>query len=121
MTYLPVDILYMVCTQLWHQRDSNTLYNCACSGKLLATIAVTLLYRYQTCHVARWGQDTWLMEFSTQDIAPRDESDSFLKRAGLWRTIILSSIGKTLYPYSQYIWTLNLQHLEVVVQSGPPE
>lgn len=34
------------------------------------------------------------------------------KRAGLWRTIILSSLGKTLYPYSQYIRTLNLLDLE---------
>ena len=30
---------------------------------------------------------------------------------GLWRTIILSSLGKTLYPYSQYIRTLNLEDL----------
>ena len=35
-----------------------------------------------------------------------------MKWAGLWRTIILSSLGKTLYPYSQYIRTLNLQDLE---------
>ncbi|MCJ1263484.1 hypothetical protein MMC22_003354 [Lobaria immixta] len=32
--------------------------------------------------------------------------------ASLWRTIILSSLGKTLYPYSQYIRTLNLRNLE---------
>ena len=34
------------------------------------------------------------------------------KRAGLWRTIILSSLGKTLYPYSQYLRTLNLQDMK---------
>ena len=33
------------------------------------------------------------------------------KRARLWRTIILSSLGETLYPYSQHIRTLDLQHL----------
>ena len=34
------------------------------------------------------------------------------KWARLWRTIILSSLGKTLYHYSQYIRTLNLRDLE---------
>lgn len=33
------------------------------------------------------------------------------KRALFWRTIIFSALGKTLYPYSQYIRTLDLQRL----------
>lgn len=36
----------------------------------------------------------------------------FKKWRSLWRTIILSSLGKTQYPYSQYIQTLQLQDLE---------
>ncbi|MCJ1261621.1 hypothetical protein MMC22_001487 [Lobaria immixta] len=36
----------------------------------------------------------------------------FKKWRSLWRTIILSSLGKTRYPYSQYIQTLQLQDLE---------
>ena len=40
------------------------------------------------------------------------EERIFMKWAGLWRTIILSCLGKTLYPYSQYIRTLNLRDLE---------
>lgn len=40
------------------------------------------------------------------------EERIFMKWAGLWRTIILSSLSKTLYPYSQYIRTLNLRDLE---------
>lgn len=35
-----------------------------------------------------------------------------MKCAGLWRTIILSSMSKTLYPYSQSIRKLNLGDLE---------
>ena len=38
----------------------------------------------------------------------RDEK----KWVHLWRTIILSSLGKTLYPYSQYLRKLNLRDLE---------
>lgn len=34
-----------------------------------------------------------------------------MKWACLWRSIVLSSLGQTLYPYSQYIRTLNLQDL----------
>lgn len=34
------------------------------------------------------------------------------KSAGLWRTIILSSLNKTLYPYSRYIRVLNLRGLD---------
>lgn len=42
----------------------------------------------------------------------------FMKWAGLWRTIILSSLGKTSYPYSRYIRTLNLRDLEELLQDS---
>ena len=42
---LPDDILYMICTQLWHQRDFDTLYHGALAGKQLAVPALTNLYR----------------------------------------------------------------------------
>lgn len=45
MAYLPDDIWYIICTLLWHDRSFNTLFNCACSGKQLASIALTNLYR----------------------------------------------------------------------------
>lgn len=35
-----------------------------------------------------------------------------MRCVGLWRSIILSSLGKTLYPYSQYVRTLDLRDLE---------
>lgn len=43
---------------------------------------------------------------------------AFIKCTSLWRTIILSSLGKTLYPYSQYIRTLNLQDLEELINQS---
>ncbi len=36
--------------------------------------------------------------------------------AGLWRTIVLSSLDKTLFPYSKYVRRLNLQDLEELLQ-----
>ena len=38
--------------------------------------------------------------------------DILAKRTGMWRAIILSSLGKTLFPYSKFIRTLRLQDLE---------
>lgn len=84
------------------------------------------------------GKAPWLIESSVQGVAPITDKDSdqqipapgklgkihnahvmklsqqqvFMKCAGLWRTIVLSSLGQTLYPYSQYIRTLNLRDLE---------
>lgn len=84
------------------------------------------------------GKAPWLIESSVQGIAPitnkgsnqkipalgelgridnahamkLSQQQSFMKCAGLWRTIVLSSLGQTLYPYSQYIRTLNLRDLE---------
>ena len=146
MTYLPDDIWYMICTQLWHQRDSFTLFNCACSGKQLATMALTNLYRYATYqdlkrHGLIWSCVGNLAPVadcdSDEDVPARDKCgrmeyhvtrlaqekqtrgkklsrrEQYVKKwASLWRTIILSSLGKTLYPYSQYIRTLNLRNLE---------
>ncbi|MCJ1430061.1 hypothetical protein MMC29_007976 [Sticta canariensis] len=101
----------MVCTQLWHQRDFNTLFYCACSGKQLATIALTNLYRmHDLAPVTNGGSDEELPAHDKCNLAL--EEQIFRKWARLWRTIILSSLGKTLYPYSQYIRTLNLRDLE---------
>lgn len=40
------------------------------------------------------------------------ETQNFMKCIGLWRTIILSSLGMTMYPYSQYMRALSLRDLE---------
>ena len=84
------------------------------------------------------GKAPWLIAFSVPGVAPNTNKDSdqqipafgklgrihnahvmklsrqqvFVKCAGLWRTIVLSSLGQPLYPYSQYIRTLNLRDLE---------
>lgn len=45
-TSLSDDLLHMVCDQLWEQRDFDTLYHCARSGKQLAIPALASIYRY---------------------------------------------------------------------------
>jgi len=42
----------------------------------------------------------------------QSKNEILVKRVGMWKAIVLSSIGKTLFPYSKYIRTLRLQDLE---------
>ncbi|KAL8790803.1 MAG: hypothetical protein Q9213_000427 [Squamulea squamosa] len=39
-----------------------------------------------------------------------------MRWAQLWRTIVTSALGKTLFPYTRYIRTLNLEDLEELLQ-----
>jgi hypothetical protein len=46
---LPDDILHVLCEELANQDQFDTLFNCACSSRVLAVPALTHLYRYVTC------------------------------------------------------------------------
>jgi hypothetical protein len=45
---LPDDILHVLCEELANQEQFDTLFNCACSSRVLAVPALTHLYRYVT-------------------------------------------------------------------------
>ena len=42
---LPDDLLHMICGALSEQKDFNSLFQCACSGKQLAVPALASIYR----------------------------------------------------------------------------
>ena len=48
----------------------------------------------------------------------RQQEQVIRKWAGLWRSLILSSLDQTLYPYSTYIRVLNLQDLSDLLIHG---
>ena len=52
---LPDDVLHLICIQLWHQRDFNTLFSCALSCKRLAEPAVANMYRFVTLDVKKFS------------------------------------------------------------------
>lgn len=59
------------------------------------------------------GFDAYLKDIRTDRATKLAHEERISKkRAGRWRTIILSSLGKTSYPYSQYIQTLDLEDLK---------
>lgn len=45
ITELPDDILHVLCTELSHRQDFDTLFNCAVTSKRFAIPALTSLYR----------------------------------------------------------------------------
>lgn len=45
------------------------------------------------------------------------QESRFLKSwLGVWKTIIRSSLGKTMYPYCHYLRNLNLGELEAILE-----
>ena len=151
MTYLPDDIWYMICTELWAKAPTghfHTIQLCLRRKQLAATsIALANLYRDATFYIVN-SRHHGLIELSIGDPAPIADGDSdeeipahdkferrkyhvtrlgqekptfgrklspcknYVKKwARLWRTIILSSLGQTLYSYSQSIRTFNLKNL----------
>jgi hypothetical protein len=44
-SFLPTDIVLLICEELGNQRDFGTLFNCAISGKYFAGSALLWLYQ----------------------------------------------------------------------------
>lgn len=137
-TSLPDDVLYMICTQLWHQRDFDTLYHAALAGKQLAVPALANIYRYDTWYsfvkIADQSVDSMHDDSPVTNRGSSDVDVSALDRAKpqrarmnpeefmtmrwaqLWRTLVLSAMDKTLFPYARHVRTLNLEDLEELLQ-----
>ncbi|KIV99758.1 uncharacterized protein PV09_08564 [Verruconis gallopava] len=98
---LPEDIFYLVCDELLEQRDFGTLFCCCTTGKILALPALTALYRAQ--HLSSVKSD------SSEEAASLAEQERVVQKSSiLWRTIIRSALGKTIFPYCKYIKALDL-------------
>ncbi|KAI1170159.1 hypothetical protein F4777DRAFT_136720 [Nemania sp. FL0916] len=88
---LPQDIILLICQELGACREFTTLYHCSRVSRRMASLAVEQLYS--------------IMEVMDPFI------DGKHRTACLWRSIILSSRGATVYPYCAYIRALSLGSL----------
>ncbi|KAI1348328.1 hypothetical protein F5Y01DRAFT_216672 [Xylaria sp. FL0043] len=88
---LPQDIMLLICRELGACREFSTLYCCSMVSHRIASIAVEQLYG--------------ILEVMDPFIVHTVQS------ARLWRSIILSSLGATQYPYCAYIRALSLGSL----------
>ena len=129
---LPSEVLDMVCDELGKKQDFGTLFNCAISSKQLAQPALSLLYRYspsvnncrlQSDDVARVynhsnteGADAEFSKPQTFQARKEQQIRAMSKYALLWKSLIRSSIGKTAYPYAQYICSLDLRNFTYLLE-----
>jgi hypothetical protein len=129
---LPDDILHVLCEHLADQKQFDTLFSCATASRALAVPALTNLYRY--VHTAGIGKlyyltcaEEWSMKltlFSSHHEAPVIGGADHLgvplatkllmvqKWSIMWKSLIASSIGETLFPYCRYIRALDFRDLE---------
>ncbi|KAF2097222.1 hypothetical protein NA57DRAFT_57816 [Rhizodiscina lignyota] len=105
---LPDDILHLVCDELSEQRDFATLFECASSSKRLAIPALSALYRAQHAAPVKGGSE------SSPTMAER--LLVIQKWSILWRSIVLSSLSKTLFPYCKYIKVLDFRDLNYMFE-----
>ncbi|KAH9899017.1 hypothetical protein F4778DRAFT_782613 [Xylariomycetidae sp. FL2044] len=94
---LPQDIVLLICQELAAQQDFDTLYHCALASRRVASIALVELY-------------------SIHEYSPAYTGDNKAQQPRLWRSLILSSIGKTLLAYCAYVRHLSLGNLEELLE-----
>ncbi|KAF3770266.1 hypothetical protein M406DRAFT_229521, partial [Cryphonectria parasitica EP155] len=94
---IPQEIWWLVCQELQKRQDARSLFRAALVCSSWANHALPLLY-------------------SIHDSAGTDDVGTTFQGkhmwAGMWRSIILSSIGVTQYPYCLWLKSLGLSDLE---------
>jgi len=126
---LPDDILHLLCEELADQEEFATLFNCACSSRVLAVPALTHLYRYDT--EVSWGRVLEAFDRGVTNFCSRSHHLAPVRGGGddiyglpvatkllmiqrwsiLWRSIVASSLEATLFPYCRYIRSLDFRDL----------
>ncbi|KAK5169587.1 uncharacterized protein LTR77_005564 [Saxophila tyrrhenica] len=106
---LPGDLLHLLAQQLSEERDFPTLYNCVVSSKQLASAgAVNALYRISHHAPVQSG--------GSEAVSQAEQELNVQRWSILWRTIILSALGKTLYPYCRHLRMLDLRDLNALLE-----
>ncbi|OTA61830.1 RNI-like protein [Hypoxylon sp. EC38] len=90
---LPQEIILLLCQELATRCDFGTLFNCALVSRRVASIACEQMYSIHE------------QSSASMSITPSD-------RCELWKSIILSSVEQTAFPYCTYLRTLSLGNLE---------
>ncbi|CAK7203924.1 hypothetical protein SEUCBS139899_006674 [Sporothrix eucalyptigena] len=102
---LPLDLWWLICEELTTRRDFNALYNFSRVSRTMANFALPNLYS--------------IYELAS---ASADDASIFGKQklAILWRAIILSSSGKTAFPYCLWMQNLKLGDLRELLSDIAP-
>ncbi|KAI9655023.1 MAG: hypothetical protein M1831_004983 [Alyxoria varia] len=112
--FLPDDIIYLICEELYLLQDVlhdsfSTLFNLATSSRSLAQWAIPPLYRMHS--------DNSQADEEAGGLNPIVQQELITQRWAItWRSIILSAMGKTLYPYCNYLRALDLRDLNELLE-----
>ncbi|KAK4541173.1 hypothetical protein LTR36_008247 [Oleoguttula mirabilis] len=118
---LPADLFHLVTAELAAkalQAESQeaarpefaALYNCVLSSKYLASAgALSALYRISL------HEKSPVKSGGSENNSFADQYLTVMKWSILWRTIILSALGKTLYPYCRHLRELDLRDLSNLI------
>ena len=125
---VPDDILHLICQELYHRQDLSSLFLCATTcSRHLSPLALAALYRY-SCPLFGIFPQADLSVDSTHGQAPRDDEEAeglnsaaqqelFVQKwMIMWRSILLSTQDKTIFPYHQYIRHLDLRDLRHLLE-----
>ncbi|KAK0711368.1 hypothetical protein B0H67DRAFT_602166 [Lasiosphaeris hirsuta] len=98
---LPSEIWWLVAQELANRHDFAGLFLCASLSRGLAKLALPLLY-------------------GIQDQSPASDAHilNIEPAVCLWRSIIISSLGMTLYPYCSWVKTLKLGNLRSLLDDA---
>ncbi|KAK3709835.1 hypothetical protein LTR37_010663 [Vermiconidia calcicola] len=106
---LPADLFHLLAQQLSDNADFPTLYSCLVSSKQMANAgAVSALYRSSHERAAKLG--------GSEGLSLPEQELNVQKWSILWRSIILSALGKTLYPYCRHLRMLDLRDLGYLLE-----
>ena len=99
----------MLCEQLSDAAAFPTLYNCVTSSKHFSNAgAVNALYRI--CH------ESPVKGGGSEGLSLAEQGQNVSKWAILWRSITLSALGSTMYPYCRHLRTLDFRDLGYLLE-----
>lgn len=113
---LPPEVWHTICEYLEENRDLGSLFSTALVSKLLAGAAVKSLYRIHSYSPVISEGNEFEIRPGGQTHALQEQVIS--KWSLLWRSIMLSSLGKTMHPYCRYIKSLDLRNLTELFENG---
>ncbi|MCJ1281411.1 hypothetical protein MMC26_000730 [Xylographa opegraphella] len=114
--FLPDDVLLMISDQLWYQKDFGTLFNLCISCKQLALPAIVYLYRMHNVKLGGSDEVEVAARQGRSGDGTTQQNQAVSRWVHLWKTIILSSLSQTMYPYCRYIRALDLRDLKDLLE-----
>ncbi|KAK1087198.1 hypothetical protein LTR33_001184 [Friedmanniomyces endolithicus] len=107
---LPADLFHLLSTELAHRLDFATLFNCVASSKYLGNAgSVSALYRISL------GDQSPSRSNVMDNLSPAESDIALMRWSILWRTVILSALGKTMYPYCRHLRSLDLRDFSALL------